>query len=85
MLSTSKKYSLQELSLGMEVTKESLSEIYDTWIILLKKNITDKVGEIAFIGKTTNSESDKLFNGKNIITPIYNSSMDLDGDISYDE
>ena len=31
-----KKYKLEDLKLGMVVSAEQLSEIYDTWIILTK-------------------------------------------------
>lgn len=70
---TDKKYKLEELKIGMRVTPEQLSEIYDTWIFLIKDNKED-LGEIAFIGKEPNADSDKLFKRKGYITPIYNDS-----------
>ena len=41
-------------------------------------------GIIGFIGKETNEESAALYTQDNIITPVYNDSIDLDGDI-YEE
>lgn len=77
-----RKYRLEDLKLGMVVSAEQLSEIYDTWIILTKpKNSNYKYGEgvVSFIGKEGNSESEKLYNGKNIIIPIFNDSTELNG------
>lgn len=83
-----KKYKLEDLKLGMVVSAEQLSEIYDTWIILAKpKNSNYKHGEgvISFIGKEANSESEKLYNGKNIIIPVFNDSTELNEDMYYEE
>ena len=81
------KYSLADIKKGMRVYKEQLSEIYDIWIILYKSKDSDmeEDGIIGFIGAETNEESDALYNGNNIITPVYNDSIDLEDDIFYDE
>ena len=81
------KYSLADIKKGMRVYKEQLSEIYDIWIILYKPKESDmeEDGIIGFIGAETNEESDALYNGNNIITPVYNDSIDLEDDIFYDE
>ncbi|MBO5609099.1 MAG: hypothetical protein J5929_01825 [Eubacterium sp.] len=42
-------------------------------------------GIIGFIGAETNAESDALYNGNNIITPVYNDSIDLENDCCYDD
>ncbi len=88
MTSTLPKYSLSEIKKGMRVHKEQLSNIYDTWIILYrpKKELIDD-GEmiIGYIGKEPNEESALLYNAENIITPIYNDSMDLEEDVFYEE
>ena len=57
------KYSLNDLTIGMEVDKDQLSNIYDTWIILYRPNDGELThdGIIGFIGPETNPESDKLF------------------------
>lgn len=84
---TPEKYKLEDLEIGMEADEEQLSDIYDTWIILYKP--VDKQlehdGIIGFIGEEPTDESYRLHNDNNIIIPIYHNSMDLDGDISYDE
>lgn len=81
------KYTLSDISKGMKVYKEQLSEIHDTWIILYRPKDSDmqEDGIIGFIGKETNAESDALYSSENIITPIYNDSIELEEDIFYDE
>jgi hypothetical protein len=84
--SEERKYSLSELHKGMTIkSKEQLSNIYDVWIILVKKNDGDSDYTIGYIGKETNSESDLLFTSGNIICPVYNDSLNTDGDIYYEE
>jgi hypothetical protein len=81
-----KKLTLEDISVGMRVFKEQLANIYDTWIILYRpKNIQmDEDGIIGYIGKETNAEASALYTKDNIITPIYNDSIELEGDI-YEE
>lgn len=79
------KFTLEDLYIGMEVIdKDQLSSIYDTWIMLVKNNDSD-VYTVGFIGKETNAESDKLFTQGNVVCPVYNDSMELEGDIYYEE
>ena len=66
------------------IDKDQLSNIYDTWIMLVKSNNSD-VYTVGFIGKETNAESDKLFMHGNVVCPVYNDSMELEGDIYYEE
>ena len=81
-----KKFSLDDIKVGMRVFKEQLSNIYDTWIIIYKpKDVQmQEDGIIGFIGKETNEESAALYTNDNIITPVYNDSIDLEGNI-YEE
>ncbi len=79
------KFALEDLYIGMEIIdKEQLSSIYDTWIMLVKDSDSD-VYTVGFIGKETNAESDKLFTRGNVVCPVYNDSMELEGDIYYEE
>ncbi len=79
------KYTLEDLYIGMEIIdKDQLSGIYDTWIMLVKKNSSD-VYTVGFIGKETNEESDKLFMQGSVVCPVYNDSIELEGDIYYEE
>ena len=56
-----KKYKLEDLYVGMNISnKEQLGDIYDVWIILVK-NDNGEGYTIGFIGEETNVESDKLF------------------------
>ena len=80
-----KKLTLKDLSIGMEIdNKEQLSNIYDTWIFLVKNQRTNKY-QIGFIGKETNEESDKLLTQGSGICPVYNESTELEGDMYYEE
>ena len=80
-----KKFALQYLYIGMKIRdKNQLSNIYDTWIMLVKSTNSD-VYTVGFIGKETNAESDKLFTQGNVVCPVYNDSMELEGDIYYEE
>lgn len=81
------KFKVSDISIGMKVYKEQLSNIYDTWIILYKavdSNMKED-GIIGFIGKEPDSTSDSLYLSGNIITPVFNDSIDLEEDIDYDE
>lgn len=79
-------YKLSDLKKGMRVNVSELSSIYNTWIILYKPSNSDikEDGIIGYIGSEPNSESDALYTKDNIITPVYNDSNDLEGDI-FDE
>lgn len=77
-----KTLTLKDIYIGMEIEdKHQLDAIYDTWIILIKNSYTEKY-KIGFIGKETNSESDKLYTKNCLIYPIYNDSSLLDSSIS---
>ena len=79
------KLELKDLYIGMEIRdKAQLSSIYDTWILLVKNKNSD-VYTVGFIGSETNEESDKLFTQDNVICPVYNDSIELEGDIYYEE
>lgn len=85
MAAIDNKFTLEDLYIGMEVRdKNQLSHIYDTWIMLVKSNDSD-VYTVGFIGKETNAESDKLFTQSNVVCPVYNDSIELEGDIYYEE
>lgn len=61
---TEKKLTLSDLSIGMKIKdKSQLSNIYDTWVFLIK-DTSDDGYTIGYIGKETNSESDELFERK---------------------
>lgn len=85
MNTTIKKYTLDDLRLGMKIdNKKQLCEIYDTWIIMTRQSSNEPY-TIEFIGKETTLESDKLFNQGKQICPVYNDSTELEGDVSWDE
>ncbi len=80
------KLALEDLYIGLEIKdKEQLSDIYDTWVMLVKSSSNSDVYKVGFIGKETNTESDKLFAQGNVVCPVYNDSIELEGDIYYEE
>lgn len=84
-MAINKKYTLPELKEGMKIaSKEQLDNIYDTWIILVRKPEEEEY-TIGFIGKETNSRSDSLYSPENIICPVFHDSIDAEGDIYYEE
>lgn len=80
-----KKLTLEELTIGMQVTAEQLSDIYDTYMIIQYDNNTDTVGKLVYIGKTQTDEYDKWFMQSKPITPIYNDKEELEDMAVYDE
>ncbi|MCM1182867.1 MAG: hypothetical protein NC337_05805 [Roseburia sp.] len=85
MDSTNNRLTLNDLYIGMEIKdKTQLSDIYDMWILLVKNKNSDGY-TVQFIGRETNAESDKLFSQGNIVCPVYNDSLELEGDIYYEE
>jgi hypothetical protein len=79
------KYSRSEIKEGMKIkSREQLSNIYDTWIILVRKP-EEREYTIGFIGEKTDSRSDALYTAGNIICPVYNDSMDIAGEVYYEE
>lgn len=80
-----RKLTLKDLYVGMKIKdKYQLSNIYDTWIILTRKSLDDDY-TVAFIGPETNSQSDELFKQNIMICPVFNDSIELEGDMYYDE
>ena len=82
-----KKYTLPELKVGMQVRKSQLSEIVDVYIVLtdVKSVNNDLDGKIGFIGKEITEEMTKLRNPQIPITCIYNNSTEIGDDVTYDE
>lgn len=80
-----KKMELKDLYVGMKIRdKDQLDRIYDTWVILVKNKESD-VYTVGYIGWETNEESDRLFKTGNVVCPVYNDSIELEGDICYEE
>lgn len=79
------RLTINDLYIGMEIKdKNQLSGIYDMWILLVKNKNSDGY-TVQFIGRETNAESDKLFALGNAVCPVYNDSLELEGDIYYEE
>ena len=86
MSNTLQKFTLNDIKVGMTIhDKEQLSNILDTWIILYKK--PEQIEwTIGFIGKDIDEQTDKSYrNCGNDICPIFNDSIDAEGDIYYEE
>lgn len=85
MEKTDNRLTINDLYIGMEIKdKKQLSNIYDIWILLVKNKDSDGY-TVQFIGRETNAESDKLFARGNVVCPVYNDSLELEGDIYYEE
>lgn len=83
--SANKQYIREEIYEGMKIqNRHQLDNIYDTWIIMYKKP-EDTEYTIGFIGAETNSRSDALYTKDHIICPVYNDSLELSGDVYYEE
>ena len=73
-----KKYKLEDLQLGMKVTDEQLSDIYDTYMLIVYDNIEDEVGTLIFIGKEMNKVYDEIVSSGKPVCPIYNNQNEFD-------
>jgi hypothetical protein len=82
---TGKKLRIEELKLNMEVSAEQLSDIHDTYMIIKFNNIGDNIGNLVYIGENQTSDYDKWFMQSKPITPIYNSTDELEDMSVYDE
>lgn len=80
-----RKLTLEDIHIGMNVTPDQLSDIYDTYMIVQYENDTDMVGKLVFIGKKQTEEYDRWFMQSKPITPIYNDKEELEDMAVYDE
>lgn len=75
----------------MDVRAEELSKIYDTFIVLDNaRTIGDNgnystEGKIMFIGRSLDDNYDKINKKGKSLSVIFNSSLNIEGDIEYDE
>lgn len=56
-----KKYSLNDLHIGMTVCAEQLSEIYNKYMILAFDSVESRTGKLVFCGDVQNQEYDSWF------------------------
>lgn len=77
-----KRFTFEDLYIGMEVTTDQLSDIYDTYMIIQYESNNDRIGRLVYIGKSQTAEYDEWFMQSKPITPIYNDKEDL---FVYDE
>lgn len=80
-----KKYTLDDLHLGMSVKAEQLSEIYDKYMILLYDDIEHTEGRLVYCKDIQDNEYDSWFMQPKPITPIYNDKAELEDMAVYDE
>lgn len=67
-----KKLKLEDLKIGMKVKPSQLSEIYETYIMILYDNQKQKKGKIVYIGKYRTEEYSKWYRQDKPIRPVYN-------------
>lgn len=85
MTATEKKYTLNDLKIGMTAKAEQLSEIYNKYMILLFDDMESKTGRLVFCGDVQNQEYDSWFMQPKPIKPIYNDKEELEDMAVYDE
>lgn len=79
-----KRYTLDELKVGMKVTVEQLENVYDTYMLILYENMGDDVGTLVYFGKDTDEEYSKLFFSGKPMCPLYNIKEEAEGIYSYE-
>lgn len=85
MVATEKKYTLDELKLGMPVSKDQLSEIYDVYMLIVYSKPGDKIGSLEYFSKETNDTYAKIMTSGKPMCPIYNLKEEAEELYSYDE
>lgn len=82
---SNKKYKLEDLKLGMEVSRKELSEICDIYMLIVYRNMTDTHGKLAFIGKDRNKTYHEIVSSGKPVCVVYNSKEEAEELYSYDE
>jgi hypothetical protein len=80
-----RKYTLSDLHVGMVVRESEISNILDTYFVIINSKIvneTDIEGELVYIGNGKDVNYKKWFEQDNPITPLYFISEDA---VIYDE
>lgn len=85
MVVTEKKYTIDDLHIGMMVQAEQLSEIYNKYMILLYDDAENKTGKLVYCGDVQDQNYDHWFMQPKPITPIYNNRDELEDMAVYDE
>lgn len=80
MVVSEKKYTLQDLKIGMLAEAEQLTEIYNKYMILLFEDAESKTGKLVYCKDIQDKEYDSWFMQPKPIKPIYN-----DRDLSYED
>lgn len=83
-----KKLTLDDLHIGMTVKESQLSNILDTYFILLNTVVvsdTDIEGELAYFGDGKDNKYQNWFEQTKPITPLYFSKEDTEDGVVYDE
>ena len=80
-----RKYALKDLKLGMEVSRMELSEIYDTYMLIAYRNMTDTHGKLVFIGKDRDKTYHEIVSSGKPVCVVFSSKEEADELYSYDE
>lgn len=81
MLVVERKYTLDDLHIGMAAKAEQLSEIYNKYMILLYEDMDSSMGKLVYCKDTQDKEYDSWFMQSKPITPIFNERDEL-GDMA---
>lgn len=88
MAASIKKISLEDLYQGMRVKESQLSNILDTYFILINSVVvgdTDIEGDLAYFGNGNDAEYKKWFMQDKPITPLFFCKDDAEDGVVYDE
>lgn len=85
MIIPEKKYTLNDLQIGMMAKSEQLSEIYNKYMILLYDDSESRIGRLVYCKDIQDTEYDSWFMQPKPITPIYNDKEELEDMVVYDE
>lgn len=77
MLVVERKYTLDDLHIGMAAKEEQLSEIYNKYTILLYKDMDSSMGKLMYCKGNQDKEDDSWFMQPKPITPIFNERDEL--------
>ena len=85
MLVAEKKYTLDDLYIGMRAKAGQLSEIYGKYMILMYDDAESRLGKLVYCKDVQDDDYDSWFMQPKPITPIFNDRDELEDMAVYDE
>lgn len=85
MLVVERKYTLDDLHIGMAAKAKQLSEIYNKYMIFLYEDMDSSMGKLVYCKGNQDKEYDSWFMQPKPTTPIFNERNQLRDMVVYDE